>query len=115
MSAFRGRLLNLGERGERPNLLGEVSAPASPPGSYVAPIETSIKDEGMDTQLSAAALALLRHCLATKDSRVGDENREVYRELVRVGFMIPLHTPLGRESAYRMTQESVDFCLLVDR
>jgi hypothetical protein len=40
---------------------------------------------------------------------VDDENREAYRELARAGLMMPLHTPLGRETAYRMTQEGVDF------
>jgi hypothetical protein len=63
----------------------------------------------MDAKLSAAALALLRHHVATNDNRVNDENREVYRELSRAGLMIPLHTPLGRESAYRITQEGVDY------
>jgi hypothetical protein len=53
----------------------------------------------MDANLSAAALALLRHHVATNDNRVDHENREAYRELARAGLMIPLHTPLGRDSA----------------
>jgi hypothetical protein len=65
----------------------------------------------MDTHLSGAALALLYHYFATNDNRVDDSNREAYRELARAGFIISLHTPLGRESAYRMTQKGVDYCL----
>ena len=68
----------------------------------------------MDIRRSAAALTLLRHYLATNDNRVGDSNREAYRELAAAGLMIPLHTPLGRESAYRMTKEGVDYCRLAD-
>jgi hypothetical protein len=68
----------------------------------------------MDTRLSVAALKLLRHYLATEDNRVDDFSRETYRELAAAGLMIPLHTPLGRESAYRMTQKEVDYCLLAD-
>jgi hypothetical protein len=68
----------------------------------------------MYANLSAAALALLRHHVATNDNRVDDSNREAYRELAVAGFMIPLHTPLGKESAYRMTQAGVDYCRLAD-
>jgi hypothetical protein len=63
----------------------------------------------MNTQLSVAARELLRLYLTTNDNRVDDHNRGAYRELVRVGFMMPLHTPLGRESACRMTKEGGGF------
>jgi hypothetical protein len=55
-------------------------------------------DQGrkMDTHLSAAALAVLHHYLATNANRVNKSNREAYRELAAAGFMIPLHTPLRR-------------------
>jgi hypothetical protein len=42
---------------------------------------------------------------------VDDSSRGADRYLAAAGLMIPLHTPLGRESAYRMTQEGVDYCL----
>jgi hypothetical protein len=64
--------------------------------------------------LSETALALLKQNLGGMQILVNDENREDYRELARAGLMIPLHTPLGRESAYRMTQEGMDFgCALM--
>jgi hypothetical protein len=53
----------------------------------LAPALQEIKDEAMDTHLSAAALALLRHRLATKDNRVDDSNRDAYMELVRAGIV----------------------------
>jgi hypothetical protein len=59
--------------------------------------------------LSEAALDLLRRNMTGQQIRVDYENRELYRELARAGLMIPLHTPLGRESAFRMTQDGVDF------
>jgi hypothetical protein len=66
--------------------------------------------------LSEPAMDLLKRNMAGTQILVDDENREAYRELARAGLMIPLHTPLGRESAYRMTQEGVDFgCALVER
>jgi hypothetical protein len=40
--------------------------------------------------LSAAAQALLRHLLATKDMSVTPTNLETYRELVRAGIMFPM-------------------------
>jgi hypothetical protein len=59
--------------------------------------------------LSEAALDLLKRNMTGTQILVDDENREAYRELARAGLMMPLHTPLGRETAYRMTQEGVDF------
>jgi hypothetical protein len=59
--------------------------------------------------LTEAARALLKRNMAGTQILVNDENREAYRELARAGLMEPLHTPLGRESAYRMTQEGMDF------
>ncbi len=59
--------------------------------------------------LSEAALDLLKRNMTATQILVDDENREAYRELARAGLMMPLHAPLGRESAYRMTQEGVDF------
>ncbi len=62
--------------------------------------------------LSKLALDLLRQNVSGKQILVNDENRECYRELARAGLMIPLHTfAHGRESAYRMTQEGVDYAL----
>jgi hypothetical protein len=57
--------------------------------------------------LSNAALALLRACYSGAYILVDDDNRVAYRELADVGLMTPLHTPLGRESAYRMTEAGV--------
>jgi hypothetical protein len=59
--------------------------------------------------LSEAAVDLLKRNMTGQHILVDDDNRESYRELARAGLMIPLHTPLGRESAYRLTQEGVDF------
>jgi hypothetical protein len=59
--------------------------------------------------LSEAALDLLKRNMTGPQILVDNENREVYRELARAGLMIPLHTPLGRESAYRMTEEGIEF------
>jgi hypothetical protein len=59
--------------------------------------------------LSDAALALLRHLLATRVTRVTDENREAYRELARAGIMYPVSGFLGGpESSFRFTQEGWD-------
>ena len=67
--------------------------------------------------LSEAALDLLKRNMSGTQILVNDENREAYRELARAGLMIPLHTfAYGRESAYRMTEEGVDFgCGLVGK
>lgn len=67
--------------------------------------------------LSEAALALLKENMSGVQILVDDENREAYRELALAGLMIPLHTfAYGRESAYRMTQEGVDFgCALAKK
>jgi hypothetical protein len=59
--------------------------------------------------LSQAALELLKRNIQGTQILVDDANREAYRELARAGLMIPLHTPLGRESAYRMTEEGVGY------
>ncbi len=60
--------------------------------------------------LSETAVALLRACYSGAYILVDHDNRAAYRELADAGLMTPLHTPFGRESAYRMTQEGVDFC-----
>jgi hypothetical protein len=59
--------------------------------------------------LSEAALALLRHRLATKDNRVDDSNREAYRELARAGIMYPVSGFVGGpEASFRFTDEGWD-------
>ncbi|HKI18804.1 MAG TPA: hypothetical protein VKA15_13040 [Isosphaeraceae bacterium] len=56
--------------------------------------------------LSDAALAVLRHRLATRDNRVDDSNREAYRELVRAGIMFPVSGFVnGPEASFRFTDE----------
>jgi hypothetical protein len=68
------------------------------------------KEDVMQTiALTKAAVDLLKLNMAGAQILVNDENREAYRELARAGLMEPLHTPLGHESAYRMTQEGVEF------
>ena len=64
--------------------------------------------------LTEDALNLLKRNMCGPQILVDDENREAYREL-GAGLMIPLHTfAHGRENAYRMTQEGVDFgCVLL--
>ena len=59
--------------------------------------------------LSSAALDLLKQNMTGTQILVDDDNREAYRELARTGLMEPLHTPLGRESAYRMTHDGVEY------
>ena len=59
--------------------------------------------------LSDAALTLLRHLLATRDTRVTVENREAYRELARAGIMDPVSGFIGGpESSFRFTEEGWD-------
>ena len=58
--------------------------------------------------LSESALALLRACYSGTYILVDDGNRIAYRELADAGLMTPLHTPLGRDSAYRMTEAGVN-------
>jgi hypothetical protein len=54
--------------------------------------------------LSAAALALLRHRIATKDAKVTAKNLEAYRELARAGIMEPVSGMFGGpESTFRFT------------
>jgi hypothetical protein len=56
--------------------------------------------------LSADALALLRHRIATKDDKVTPDNLEAYRELARAGIMVPLSTfTKGPESLFKFTDE----------
>jgi hypothetical protein len=56
--------------------------------------------------LSAAAQALLRHLLATKDTTVTPANLETYRELVRAGIMFPMSGMIGGpESHFLFTEE----------
>jgi hypothetical protein len=56
--------------------------------------------------LSEAAMALLRHRLATRDNRVNDSNREAYRELVRAGIMFAVSGFVsGPEASFRFTDE----------
>ncbi len=55
--------------------------------------------------LSDAALALLRHRLATKDGTVTPENLEAYRELARAGIMYPVSGfASGPEAVFRFTE-----------
>ena len=59
--------------------------------------------------LTEEALALLRRRLAGERIEVTDATRPLYRELVRAGLMMPLHTfALGNESAYRLTDAACD-------
>ena len=61
------------------------------------------------TTLSAAALSLLRRRLAREWVGVTEENRPLYRELVDVGLMYPVHTFLGgKEGYYRPTDAACD-------
>jgi hypothetical protein len=58
------------------------------------------------TELSTAALDLLRHRLATRDNRVTAENKEAYRELVRARIMFPISGfATGPEASFRFTDE----------
>ena len=58
----------------------------------------------VQTELSHAALALLRYRLATNDNRVTDANREAYRELVRAGIMFAVSGfATGPEASFRFT------------
>jgi hypothetical protein len=77
----------------------------------------AVRRNAMQTlSLSEAAMDLLKRNMIGTQILVDDDNREAYRELARAGLMVPLHTPLGRESAYRMTQEGVEFgCGLVEK
>jgi hypothetical protein len=58
-------------------------------------------------ELTMEARSLLLACFSGAHVRVDDGNRAAYRELAEAGLMIPLHTPLGRDSAYRMTEAGV--------
>ena len=70
----------------------------------------------LTVMLSEGAVDLLKRNMSGSQILVDDQNREAYLELARAGLMIPLHTPLGRDSAYRMTQEGVDFgCALAGK
>jgi hypothetical protein len=56
------------------------------------------------TELSKAALDLLRHRLATRDNRVTTANMEAYRELVRAGIMFAVSGFVtGPEASFRFT------------
>ena len=56
------------------------------------------------TELSKAAIALLRRRLETQDNRVDDSNREAYRELVRAGIMFAVSGFVsGPEASFRFT------------
>jgi hypothetical protein len=60
-------------------------------------------------ELTDAALALLRRRLAGERVDVTDETRPLYRELVRAGLMMPLHSfARGNEGAYRLTEAACD-------
>jgi hypothetical protein len=55
--------------------------------------------------LSDNALVLLRRRLAGEWVEVTEETRPLYRELVNVGLMMPLHSfARGDEGAYRLTE-----------
>jgi hypothetical protein len=58
------------------------------------------------TRLSAAAVALLRHRVATQGSEVNPHNLEAYRELARAGIMYPVSGMFGGpESTFRFTED----------
>ncbi len=60
--------------------------------------------------LSAEALSLLRRRLTGEWVGVTEENRPLYRELVRVGLMMPLSTFIhGAEGYYRPTEAACAF------
>jgi hypothetical protein len=66
------------------------------------------QEDAMQTiALTEAAASLLKRNMAGAQILVNAENREAYHELARAGLMEARHTPLGQESAYRMTQEGV--------
>ena len=55
-------------------------------------------------KLSAAAVALLCHRLATRDNRVTPDNLEAYRELARAGIMFAVSGFVnGPEASFRFT------------
>jgi hypothetical protein len=57
-------------------------------------------------ELSPAAIALLRHRLATRDNRVTAANKEAYRELVRAGIMYAVSGFVGGpEASFRFSDE----------
>ncbi len=58
-------------------------------------------------ELTKEARSLLLACYSGVHVLVDDDNRNAYRELAEAGMMTPLHTPLGRNSAYRMTEAGV--------
>ncbi len=60
------------------------------------------------SSLSPEAQSLLLACYRGAYILADDVNRDVYGELADAGLMTPVHTPLGRNSAYRMTQEGVN-------
>ena len=61
------------------------------------------------TELSDAAIALLRYRLANKDNRVTDANREAYRELVQAGIMFAVSGfATGSEASFRFTDSGWD-------
>ena len=53
--------------------------------------------------LSDAALSLLRRRLSGERVEVTSESAAAYRELAGAGFVEAVHTPRGRDSAYRLT------------
>ena len=56
------------------------------------------------TELSDAAIALLRYRLASKDNRVTDADREAYRELEQAGIMFALSgLATGSEASFRFS------------
>jgi hypothetical protein len=79
------------------------------PDSVLSPFEAFVyhrrHTEGAmpTTALSDAALTLLFDCLEGPVPVTG-ENRQAYGELEEAGIMYPLHTPKGRNTAYRFTE-----------
>ena len=70
----------------------------------------------MTITLSESARALLRRCVNGERVEITDDTRPAYRELVVAGLMIPLHTFTGGdESAYRLTEASVEFACARER
>jgi hypothetical protein len=58
------------------------------------------------TELSEAAVALLRHRLETKDNHVTPSNLEAYRELERAGIMFAISGFVsGPEASFRFSDD----------
>ena len=59
-----------------------------------------------ETRLSESAIDLLLACIASRNPKVTEANREHYRELARAGIMYPLSGfAHGPEASFRFTEE----------